>query len=296
LPAGWCSRLGRISLATTSTGFLSYESLICLYFSKLSLLSPLYSVYNSGLLSPKFDSSMPETFEIKPEYKQKPIRSYVIRGGRITQAQKKAFDRAWPHYGLSLFDGKLDPQQCFARQAPLVLEVGFGMGDSLLAMAEAAPESDFVGIEVHPPGVGRLINNAAKKALPNIRVYMADAIDVMNDCIPDNSVARFQLFFPDPWHKKKHNKRRIVQPEFVQLVRRKLIVGGVFHMATDWEAYADYMMEVMTLAEGFDNSVGDYLFAPRPEHRPLTKFEHRGERLGHGVWDLLFEKNTGNHS
>lgn len=232
---------------------------------------------------------MSETFQIKPEYKDKPIRSYVIRGGRMTDAQKKAFDHAWEIYGLSLFSGELDQQVIFGRVAPLVVEVGFGMGDSLLEMAKAQPDSDFVGIEVHPPGVGRLINNAAKEGLTNLRVYMADAVDVLEDCFVDKSIDRFQLYFPDPWHKKKHNKRRIVQPEFMQLIRRKLAVGGVSHMATDWEPYADYMMEVMSAAEGFSNQAGEYSYAPRPDYRPLTKFEKRGERLGHGVWDLLFE-------
>ncbi len=233
---------------------------------------------------------MSNTFEIKPEFKHKPIRSYVIRGGRITESQKKAFDSAWPDYGLSLFDGRLDYKGVFQRDAPVVLEVGFGMGDSLLSMAEAKPDADFIGIEVHPPGVGRLINNAAKAELVNLRVYMADAVDVLEDCIPDGSLDRFQLYFPDPWHKKKHNKRRIVQPEFIQLLRQKLAIGGVCHFATDWEPYAEHMMEVMSAAEGFKNQAPDYCFSPRPEYRPLTKFENRGQKLGHGVWDLLFER------
>ncbi|MGH1487201.1 MAG: tRNA (guanosine(46)-N7)-methyltransferase TrmB [Cellvibrionaceae bacterium] len=234
---------------------------------------------------------MSQSFELKPEYKQKPIRSYVIRGGRITEGQKKAFDNAWPTYGLSLFDGLLEPKSLFDRDASLVLEVGFGMGDSLFSMAQTAPDCDFIGIEVHPPGVGRLINNASKEGLKNLRVYMADAIDVFEDCIPDHSVDRFQLYFPDPWHKKKHNKRRIVQPEFIQLVRSKLKIGGICHLATDWEPYADYMMEVMSLSEGFSNQADEYCFSPRPDYRPLTKFENRGQRLGHGVWDLLFQRD-----
>jgi tRNA (guanine-N7-)-methyltransferase len=232
---------------------------------------------------------MSETFEMKPEYKDKPIRSYVIRGGRMTDGQKNAFDHAWATYGLSLFDGLFDAQTTFGRKAPLVVEVGFGMGDSLLEMAKVQPDSDFIGIEVHPPGVGRLINNAAKEGVQNLRVYMADAVDVLEDCFADASLDRFQLYFPDPWHKKKHNKRRIVNPEFIQLVRRKLAVGAVSHMATDWEPYAEYMMEVMLAAEGFINQQGADTFAERPEYRPLTKFEKRGERLGHGVWDLLFQ-------
>ena len=169
---------------------------------------------------------MSETFEIKPEYKRKDIRSFVIRGGRMTLGQKNAFDKQWSVYGLSLFDGALDLAQAYGRQAPVVLEIGFGMGDSLLEMAKQESDKNFLGIEVHPPGVGRLINNAGKDELKNLRVYMADATDVLEDCIADESIDRFQLYFPDPWHKKKHHKRRIVQLEFVQRIRKKLKVGG----------------------------------------------------------------------
>ncbi len=230
--------------------------------------------------------------EIKPEYKKKSIRSYVVRGGRMTDAQEKAFNRWWPQFGLSLFDGAIDLPQLFNREAPLVLEIGFGMGDSLVYMAEHEPEKNFIGIEVHPPGVGRLINNAGKAELENIKVYMADAVDVLEDCIADASIDRFQLYFPDPWHKKKHNKRRIIQPEFVQALRQKIKVGGIMHLATDWEPYAEHMMEVMCPAEGFENCEGDYHYAPRPDYRPITKFEKRGERLGHGVWDVMFTRTA----
>lgn len=229
-------------------------------------------------------------FTPRPEFKQKSIRSYVIRAGRMTPGQRRAFERNWAAYGLSLFDGALDPVAEFGRAAPLVLEVGFGMGDSLLAMAQAEPDKDFIGIEVHPPGVGRLLNNAAEAGVHNLRVYMADANDVLADCIADGAVSRFQLYFPDPWHKSKHKKRRIVQPAFAQQVLAKLGVGGVFHLATDWADYADQMMEVMSLAPGYRNQAGEYLFAHKPDYRPDTKFQKRGERLGHGVWDLLFEK------
>ncbi len=229
-------------------------------------------------------------FLIKPEFKPKSIRSFVIRAGRITQGQKHAFEDWWPDYGLSLHRGRLDPDACFGRQAPRVLEIGFGMGDSLFAMASDEPDKDFIGIEVHPPGVGRLINNAGKTGLTNLRVYMADAMDVLEDCIPDQSLTRLQIYFPDPWHKKKHHKRRMIQPAFVQRLRSKLALGGVLHLATDWQHYAEQMLEVMSAAEGFRNLSpgGDY--CPRPAYRPITKFEKRGERLGHGVWDLLFER------
>ncbi len=228
----------------------------------------------------------------KPEFKKKSIRSYVIRAGRMTDGQRAAFDNWWPAYGLSLFDGPLSTTEAFGRSAPVVLEVGFGMGDSLVTMATDSPETDFIGIEVHPPGVGRLINNAGQAQLRNVRVYMADALDVLADCIADESLDRFQLFFPDPWHKKKHQKRRIVQPEFVAIIRQKLKPGGICHMATDWENYAQYMMEVMCAAPGFENTASSYCFAERPDYRPTTKFETRGELRGHGVWDIIFRKNA----
>lgn len=227
---------------------------------------------------------------IRPEYRKKSIRSYVVRAGRLTEGQRSAFERCWPTYGLQLDDGPINPEHIFGRTAPLVIEIGFGMGDSLLEMVQAEPETDFIGIEVHPPGVGRLINEAKLLTLPNLRVYLADANDVLKECIGDNTLQRLQLYFPDPWHKKKHNKRRIVQPEFVQLIRAKLAPGGVLHMATDWQHYAEQMLEVLDEAPGFENCVGPQQYSPRPDYRPLTKFEKRGERLGHGVWDLLYRK------
>ena len=227
---------------------------------------------------------------MKPEFKKKSIRSFVIRAGRITESQKKAFDHWWPKYGLSLFDGELNTQETFEHPLPLVVEVGFGMGDSLADMAKHYPQNNYVGIEVHPPGVGRLINRCGEESINNVRAYMADAVDVLTDCFAENSIDRLQLFFPDPWHKKKHNKRRIVQPEFAELVRTRLTPGGKFHMATDWAEYAEYMMEVMSLAPGYQNDAGEYQFIKTPDYRAKTKFERRGERLGHGVWDLIFSK------
>lgn len=231
-----------------------------------------------------------EDFPYRTEFKKKSIRSYVIRAGRMTESQRRAFDSYWGKYGLSLFAGALNPQEVFGRAAPLVLEIGFGMGDSLLAMAEAEPDKDFIGIEVHPPGVGRLINNAGKAEIRNLRVYMADAIDVLNDSIGDGSLDRFQLYFPDPWHKKKHHKRRIVQPEFVRLICSKLKSGGLLHMATDWENYAEQMREVLEMEPQLENTAGKNNYSPRPDFRPETKFERRGQRLGHGVWDLLYRR------
>lgn len=227
---------------------------------------------------------------IKPEFKKKSIRSFVIRSGRMTEGQRAAFDEHWQEYGLSLHSGCLDYAALFGNGNPVVLEVGFGMGDSLLAMAQAEQDKNFIGIEVHPPGVGRLISRAHRAEVKNLRVYMADANDVLRDCIPGGSLSRFQLYFPDPWHKKKHHKRRIVQSDFVSLVTNKLLPGGLLHMATDWESYAEHMLKVLDEAENLKNTAENY--AERPAFRPVTKFEKRGESLGHGVWDLLFEKNA----
>ena len=228
--------------------------------------------------------------DIRPEYRKKSIRSYVVRAGRMTDGQRNAFDTSWPTYGLKLADGAIDTDAVFGRTGPKVLEIGFGMGDSLLQMAAAEPETDFIGIEVHPPGVGTLMNTAKAEGISNLRVYLADANDVLEDCFASQSIDRLQLYFPDPWHKKKHNKRRIVQPQFVQLVREKLRPGGVLHMATDWEHYAEQMLETLDAAEGFENIAGIGQYSSRPDYRPMTKFEKRGERLGHGVWDLIYKK------
>jgi tRNA (guanine-N7-)-methyltransferase len=226
--------------------------------------------------------------EIKPEFRDKTIRSFVVRAGRMTKAQRAAFDSGWSLYGLRLADGMVDLNKLFGRENPKVIEIGFGMGGSLLEMVEAHPKTDFIGIEVHPPGVGSLINAAQDKQIHNLRVYLADATDVLSECIAADSLDRVQIYFPDPWHKKKHNKRRIIQPKFLQLIRSKLRLGGVVHMATDWQPYAEQMLELISEAQGFSNMATDYM--PRPDFRPLTKFERRGERLGHGVWDLMAER------
>ncbi len=208
----------------------------------------------------------------------------------MTDGQRNAFENSWSTYGLKLADGAIDTDTVFGRSGPKVLEIGFGMGDSLLQMAAAEPATDFIGIEVHPPGVGTIMNIAQSEGVSNLRVYLADANDVLEECFPPQSIDRLQLYFPDPWHKKKHNKRRIVQPQFVQLVREKLRPGGVLHMATDWQHYAEQMLETLDEAEGFENIAGIGQYSPRPDYRPMTKFEKRGERLGHGVWDLIYKK------
>lgn len=227
--------------------------------------------------------------EQQPKHRRS-IRSFVMRAGRMTVGQQRAYDQFWPRYGLKVADGALALQDLFGRDAPVVLEIGFGMGKSLADMAEAEPEKDFIGVEVHPPGVGSLLMEVEKRGLTNVRVYAEDAVEVMEHCVPAGSLARVQLYFPDPWHKKRHHKRRLVQPAFVQSVRGALEIGGLFHLATDWENYAEHMLDVMETADGFRNQMGPAQYVERPAFRPETKFERRGQRLGHGVWDLLYER------
>ncbi|MDP0589424.1 MAG: tRNA (guanosine(46)-N7)-methyltransferase TrmB [Candidatus Endonucleobacter bathymodioli] len=218
------------------------------------------------------------------------IKSFVLRNGRMTTAQQRGWDECWEKWGLKLSNGFLDLEASFGRQGPTILEIGYGMGLSLVEMARNTLDSHFIGIEVHRPGVGSLLNEANNSGLTNIRSYCHDAVEVLNQCIPDNILSRIQIYFPDPWHKKRHHKRRLIQPEFIKLLSAKLVTGGTIHLATDWENYADQMMEVMSAAEGFKNQAGEHAFSERPTYRPLTKFEKRGQRLGHNVLDLLFEK------
>ncbi|WDE13040.1 tRNA (guanosine(46)-N7)-methyltransferase TrmB [Thalassomonas haliotis] len=218
------------------------------------------------------------------------VRSFVKREGRLTNAQGRALELHWDTMGLNHSDGMIDAKALFANDNPVVLEIGFGMGKSLVEMAKNAPELNFIGIEVHRPGVGACIALAQEQEVTNLKVYEHDAIEILADCIPDGVLTTVQLFFPDPWHKKKHHKRRIVQPEFVESIRQKLKVGGVFHMATDWENYAECMLEDMNSAPGYENLSQTKDYVPRPDSRPLTKFENRGQRLGHGVWDIQFKR------
>ena len=224
------------------------------------------------------------------ENKRKPIRSFVLRTGRMTPGQQRAYDSGWERWGLEHKDGVPNSAEIFTDSSSVVLEIGFGMGQSLVEMAAAAPATHFIGIEVHKPGVGRLLRDIEEHGLDNIRVYCHDAVEILKDCIPDESLDTVQIFFPDPWHKKKHNKRRLIQPDFVNSLVPKLKHGGLIHLATDWENYAEQMMEVLTDCSHVENLHVQGQFSPRPEHRPLTKFELRGERLGHGVWDLIFKR------
>jgi len=217
------------------------------------------------------------------------IRSFVRREGRLTKGQEFAMKECWDSMGIDYQEQEIHWHSIFGNHNPVVLEIGFGMGASLVEMAKSAPEKNFVGIEVHTPGVGACLSAAKEESLSNLRVICHDAVEVFEHMIPNGSVSMLQLFFPDPWHKKRHHKRRIVQLEFVEMVRGKLIPNqGVFHMATDWENYAEHMIEVMEQAPGFNNIAKEGHYIPRPEERPLTKFEQRGHRLGHGVWDIQY--------
>ncbi|MDY4314531.1 tRNA (guanosine(46)-N7)-methyltransferase TrmB [Pectobacterium actinidiae] len=235
----------------------------------------------NNVISPEFDENG------RP---MRRIRSFVRRQGRLTNGQQLALDNYWPVMGVEYQTEQVDFNALFGRDAPVVLEIGFGMGASLVTMAAQHPEQNFLGIEVHLPGVGACLASAQEAGISNLRVMCHDAVDVLMNMIPDGSLSMVQLFFPDPWHKARHNKRRIVQVPFVQLVQSKLKVGGVFHMATDWEPYAQHMLEVMTSVTEYRNLSDNNEYVERPEFRPLTKFEARGQRLGHGVWDLMFER------
>lgn len=218
------------------------------------------------------------------------IRSFVRREGRMTPGQAHAYESMMPIYGFEYQKEMLDMQTLFGNNNPVALEIGFGMGASLVEQAKLYPNRNYIGIEVHRPGVGSLLVRMKELQVTNIRVISHDAVEVLADMIPDQSLQLLQLFFPDPWHKKRHHKRRIVNQAFVDLVRQKLVTSGHFHMATDWQNYAEHMLEVMVQASGWKNCSADNDFIPKPEDRPVTKFQRRGEGLGHGVWDLMFEK------
>jgi len=248
----------------------------------------------------------------------RPIRSFVKREGKLTKGQQNAIDQLWPTHGVDLTERQLDLEELFDSDAPVVLEIGFGNGLSLAEMAQAHQDMNFFGIEVHKPGVGSCLVQAKKRELNNIRVSGDDAVLVLNQQIPDKTLERVQIFFPDPWHKKRHHKRRLIQPEFVDVLVRKLRPGGQIHVATDWENYAEHILAVLTVHPLLENTVADapnpksflssagtvlvnredwenqgFLAqgrAPKPDYRPATKYENRGIQLGHGVWDIVFTK------
>ncbi|WP_347988313.1 tRNA (guanosine(46)-N7)-methyltransferase TrmB [Methylomonas sp. AM2-LC] len=217
------------------------------------------------------------------------IRSYIRRQGRATAGQKLALESHWQTYCLPP-QNEANFNQIFGRQAPLIVEIGFGNGSSLADMAAANPDINYLGLEVHKPGVGHLMMLLAERGINNVRIYHHDAIEILEQKIPDHSLAGVHLFFPDPWQKRRHHKRRIVRPSFVELLTKKLMPGGYFHAATDWQHYAKDMLEILSAGSGLCNNSPDNTYCPRPDYRPLTKFENRGLALGHGVWDLIFRK------
>ncbi len=220
----------------------------------------------------------------------RPIRSFVMRAGRMTSGQSRALEDLWPRYGVAFAPGLLDLDLLFGRRAPRTLEIGFGNGEHLAALAAAHPGRDFLGIEVHRPGVGHLLMLASDQQLANVRVSDHDAVEVLSEQIPAGSLDEVLVLFPDPWHKKRHHKRRLIQPPFVELVASRLAPGGLFKLATDWEEYALQMLEVLGASGSFTNQSPTRDWMPRPEERAPTRFEKRGARLGHGVWDLAFRR------
>jgi tRNA (guanine-N7-)-methyltransferase len=216
------------------------------------------------------------------------IRSFVTRAGRLSTAQERALNELGPKYMVNYAKAPLDYEQVFGRKAPVVLEIGFGMGQTTAHIAKQMPEKDFIGVEVHTPGVGSLLKLIGEEELANLRVVQHDAVEVLRDMIPAASLAGVHIYFPDPWHKARHNKRRLIQPAFVKTLCDHLAPGGYLHLATDWEDYANQMLEVLSAEPALQNTAEG--FAPQPAYRPLTKFENRGLKLGHGVWDLVFTK------
>ena len=217
------------------------------------------------------------------------IRSFVVRAGRMGTGQVRALEELGPRFVLPYAPQPLDFETTFGRKAPVVLEIGFGMGQATATIAQGMPDTDFIGVEVHTPGVGALLKLIGEQRIPNIRIVQHDAVEVLEHMIAPDSLAGVHVFFPDPWHKKKHNKRRLIQPEFVKKLCSRIASGGYLHCATDWQPYAEQMLEVLSAEPLLQNTAEGY--APKPAYRPLTKFENRGLKLGHGVWDLVFTRS-----
>jgi tRNA (guanine-N7-)-methyltransferase len=218
------------------------------------------------------------------------IRSFVLRAGRTTPAQERALTELWPRYGLDPGAGALNLAAVFGREAPRCLEIGFGVGEVIGSLAENNPHHDYLGIEVHRSGIGRLLLRAQQAALSNLRVICADAVEVLRDHIEDESFDEVLVFFPDPWHKKRHHKRRLIDGDFAALLAAKVRVGGMLRIATDWQAYAEQILEVCNASPLLRSLSPDLTFVPRPQFRPLTRFERRGARLGHGTWDFAYSR------
>jgi|SRR2546427_1369275 len=219
---------------------------------------------------------------------RRPVRSYVLRGGRMGTGQVRALAELGPRFILPYRTETCDFTVIFGRDAPRVLEIGFGMGDATAQIAAARPDTDFIGVEVHEAGVGALLRRIGEQGLSNLRIVQHDAVEVLRHMVAPASLAGVHIFFPDPWHKKRHHKRRLIQPPLVALLASRIAPGGYLHCATDWQPYAEQMLEVLSGEPLLENTADGY--APKPDYRPLTKFENRGLKLGHGVWDLVFRR------
>lgn len=226
------------------------------------------------------------------ERHERAVRSYVLRAGRVTEGQKRALQDLWPRWGVEPGDGALDFNALFGNERPVILEIGFGNGEATWRMAKASPGENFLGVEVHKPGVGRLLLKIEEYGLENVRIAREDAVVLLRERVPDASLSGVRIFFPDPWPKKRHHKRRIVQAPFVDLLAQKLAPGGILHLATDWAPYAEHMLEVMQGAGTFENLSPGGAYSEKPGWRPPTKYEKRGERLGHEVADLVFRRRA----
>lgn len=225
---------------------------------------------------------------------RRPIRSYVLRQGRVSKAQRRAHQALLPAYGIPFANGIIDLDAAFGRRAPKVLEIGFGMGETTAAIAAEHPENDYLAIEVHTPGVGSLLKQIAEHDLKNLRVIQHDAVEVLQNMIAPESLDGVHVFFPDPWPKKRHHKRRLIQPALVRLLTTRMKPGAYLHVATDWEQYAEHILVTLAAERGLQNTVERY--AARPPYRPQTRFESRGLKLGHAVWDIVFRRNSQNLS
>ncbi len=239
-------------------------------------------------LPPQAEEGVNESLRGSPGNRH--IRSFVLRQGRVTVAQQRAVDTVGPRFGITYTAQPLDLAEAFGRNAPKILEIGFGMGDSTATIAAAHPERDYLCLEVHTPGVGNLYKLVDEMQLTNIRVIQHDAVEVLRDMLGESALDGVHIFFPDPWHKARHNKRRLLQSPFIAGLVKKLKPGAYLHVATDWQDYAEQVLQVLSDEPALHNTATDY--APRPEYRPLTKFEKRGINLGHGVWDLVFKKTA----
>jgi tRNA (guanine-N7-)-methyltransferase len=222
--------------------------------------------------------------------RRRPVRSFVLRGGRLTEGQKRALGELMPRFGVPPGEGPVDLQALFANDHPIIMEIGFGNGEATWQMAAASPDENFIGVEVHAPGVGHLLLRLEEHGLQNVRIACEDAVEFMRDRLHENVLSGIRIYFPDPWPKKRHHKRRIIQPGFVGLMAKKLRAGGILHLATDWEPYAEFMFDVMRNSPEFENLAPDGGASPKPAWRPSTKYEKRGERLGHRVFDLVYRR------